>query len=289
MPVIRDIGSFLETDAEGWLLHPGTGRALQEEWVPALETMKSTCRREAGAGFHSFYVRGSVACGTAIKGSADLDTVLLVDDDLGERRPEWQHPLAVNVIAQSPFITDVEVVVLGRGGLLAATADPAGAGPVMAQWCFLLALGARCLVGEDVLPELGRFRPGPEIAYVLRSLPPSMRIFEARLTQARAKMPSDEGQHELHSLCSWTCKKLLRSGAELAMLTDSRFTRDLGPCASQLANHLPEFADTARQLLEWAIEPPDDLAGLEQVVRELEPVLTGAAVEKGLMLDRVED
>ena len=146
---------------------------------------------------------------------------------------------------------------------------------------FLLALGARCLEGEDIVPALGRFRPGPDIAYVLRSLPPSMRTFEARLARARADVPSDEVQRELRALCTWTCKKLLRSGAELAMLTDGRFTRDLGPCTRQLAKELPDFADTARQLLEWAIEPVEELSGLQQVVRELEPVLALSAREKG--------
>ena len=134
--VTINIGGFLETDSEGWPVHPGAGRSLQDEWRPALEKVAATCRSESGGRFHSFYVRGSVACGTAVRGSSDLDTVLLVDDDLGERRPDWQYPLEADVLAESPFITDVEVVVLGRGALLAATADSASAGPVMAQWCF---------------------------------------------------------------------------------------------------------------------------------------------------------
>lgn len=287
--VIKDIGGFLAEDAAGWLINPATGRTLQEEWRPAVQRVASTCRQEAGTGFDSFYVRGSVACGTAVKGSSDLDILLLLDDDAGERRPEWQHLLAERVLTESPFITDLEVVVLGRGALRAAVVDPERAGPVMAQWCFLLALGSRCLEGENILPELGRFRVGPEIAYVIRSLPPSLRVFEARLAHARAESPSHEVNEDLRVLCTWTCKKLLRAGAEIAMLTDPRFTRDLGPCAQQLGKRFPELADTAQQLLEWAIDPPYDLSGLERVVRKLEPVLTHSAIESGLILDEIPE
>jgi hypothetical protein len=284
--VIRDHGRFLDTDEHGWFLSPARHAEVQEAWRPALAELTAGCRDEIGAGFHSFYVRGSVACGTAVTGSSDLDAVIVVDDDEGERRPAWQHPLAARVLAGSPFITDVEVVVLGRGALAAAL-DPRAAAPVMAQWCFLLAVWGRCLEGTDLVPALGRFRPGHEVAYVVRSLPSDLRQFEARLAKVRAAGPSPAALAELQRLCVWTCKKLLRSGAELAMLDDGRFTRDLAPCSRRFAQRLPEHAATARALLEWAIVPPTDLAPLEQIVQRLEPTLARAAEEAGLVLDRV--
>ena len=155
---------------------------------------------------------------------------------------------------------------LGRGALLAAAADPRAAGPVMAQWCFLLALWGRCLDGTDLLPRLGRFRPGPETAYVMCSLPADLRRFEQRLAAARAGLPSPSAEAELRRLCVWTCKKLLRAGAELAMLHDGRFTRDLTPCARRFAERLPHCADAARHLLRIAIEPSSDLDVLERMV-----------------------
>lgn len=282
--VIREVGRFLEIDERGWFVSAARIEDLQEEWRPALDTLTEACRREVGDALHSFYVRGSVACGVAVQGSSDLDTVLVVHDDEGERRPAWQHPVATAVLAQSPFVTDVEVVVVGRGALLRSVVDPRGAGPVTDQWRFLLALWGRCLAGTDMLPELGRFRPGPEVAYVLRSLPTDLREFEARLAKARVQPSSPAVEAELRRLCVWTCKKLLRSGAELAMLQDGRFTRDLAPCSQRFAKRLPEHADTARRLLEWAIQPPNGPAALEhamtqldRIVTELEPVLTRAA------------
>lgn len=282
MTVIRDVGRFLELEPRGFFLNPAVDTDLQDDWRPALATMTAACRREAGDDFHSFYVRGSVACGAAVKGSSDLDTVLVLDDDRAERRPEWQHPLAALVTADSPFITDVEVVVLGRGALLRAVTDPQGAGPVTAQWCFLLAVWGRCLEGTNMLPELGRFRPGSGVAYVLRSLPLDLREFEERLAKLRAETPSPRVEAELRRLCVWTCKKLLRAGAELAMLRDGRFTRDLAPSARRFATALPEHAAVAQQLLQWVIQPPVDLAALEQAARELGPVLHRAARDAGI-------
>lgn len=282
MTVIREVGAFLEVDEQGWLRSAATEGAIQEAWQPALDALTAACRREAGRTFHSVYVRGSVACGVAVPGSSDLDAVLVLDDDHGERRPAWQQPLAAEILAQSPFVTDVEVVVLGRGALLRAVVDPILAGPVMEQWCFLLAQWGRCLAGTDMLAELGRFRPGASVAYVLRSLPIDMREFEARLDEARAQAPSPGRDAALRRLCTWTCKKLLRSGAELAMLDDGRFTRDLVPCSQRFAKRLPEHADSARRLLEWAIQPPTELEAIERVVKNLEPVLVRAARDAGV-------
>ncbi|HEY3450666.1 MAG TPA: hypothetical protein VGK67_30195 [Myxococcales bacterium] len=285
MTVIHDIGVFLQLDEQGFFRSAAADTPVQEAWRPALELLTRECRREAGERFSGFYVRGSVASATAVKGSSDLDTVVLLDDDEGERRPRWQVPLGRRLLAEHPFITELEVVVLGRGALRRAVEDPSAAGPVMAQWCFLLALWGRCLAGVDILPELGRFRPGPGTAYVMCYLPADLRTFEERLAQLRAAEPSPEVEGQLRRLCVWTCKKLLRSGAELAMVRDGRFTRDLAPSARRFSERLPGHAADARQLLEWAIAPPFDLSGLERVVRRLEPVLVREALADGLTLE----
>lgn len=277
-----DLGGFLASDTDGWLVNQAHGSELQDDWRPALDALVAAARAEEGDTFHSVYVRGSVAAGQGVHGSSDLDLVVLVDDEAGERRPGWQVPLGERLIAAAPFITDIEVVVLGRATLLAAAADLRGAQPVMAQWVFLLAVGARCVAGEDILSRLPRFRTGTDTAFVLRSLPVAMREFESRLAAARTDVA-------LRKLCAWTCKKLLRSGAELAMLDDHRFTRDLGPSARQLAARLPDHAEAARQLLAWAIDPPTDLAPLAALARVLEPALVNEALARGVVMDAGEN
>lgn len=285
IPIRREVGRFLELGPDGFYRSAAVDTELQPEWRPALATLAAECRARAGASFDGFYVRGSVASATAVAGSSDLDTVLVVDDDVGERRPAWQLALSDRLLAAHPFITELEVVVLGRRALLKAVADPRAAGPVMAQWCFLVAMWGRCLDGADLVPALGRFRPGPGVAYVMCYLPVDLRTFEARLAAARAGPSSPEVEAKLRRLCVWTCKKLLRSGAELAMLRDGRFTRDLAPCARRFAERLPEWAGAAEQLLQWAVEPPSDLRGLEGLVRTLEPVLVAVARSEGLALE----
>jgi hypothetical protein len=279
----RTLGRFLEVDADGWLVNPAGGAALQPAWVPALQTLTTACRQRAGEAYDSFYVRGSVAAGAAVPGSSDLDTVLLLEDSRGERRPEWAHAVAATLLQEHPFLLDVEVVVLGHSALLEARRHPERADPVLAQWCFLLALGGRCLDGRDVLEDLGRYRGGPEVAFVLRGLPRTMREFERRWTDLGATPPGPEAEATRRKLVAWTCKKLLRAGAELAMLRDGRFTRDLAPCARRLGERLPRFTGLADQLLHWAIDPDAEAPGLDTVVAELEPALLAEARAEGLV------
>lgn len=264
---------ILANDADGFLLNAAIGAQTQPDWEPALRALLTSCKREVGAAFHSFYVRGSVACGTAYKGSSDLDAVLVLDDALGERRPDWAARAGDALVAAHPFITEIEVVVLGRQALIAAASSPGSRGPVMAQWCFLLGLFGRCLEGESVLDALGRFRAGPECAFVLRHLPRDLVVFEQRRASGGKK------------LCVWTAKKLLRAAGELRMLDDHRFTRDLGPCARRFAEVFPDEAATGEQLLRWAIAPVEDLGPLAGVAARIGPRLAQAAEARGLTLD----
>ena len=59
------------------------------------------------------------------------------------------------------------------------------------------------------------------------------------------------------------------------------------PCSLRFAQRLPELAQTAHTLLEWAIKPPTELGPLEEVVRQLEPVLTRAAEEAIALKTRI--
>lgn len=286
MALDREWGRYLEADGAGWLVNAAAGAVTQPDWRPVLADLVEACRRRVGPGYRATCVRGSVACGTAIKGSSDLDLVVLIDDDAGERRPAWQADLEAKLLVDHPFVTDLEVVVLGRGALAEARRDEAAAGPITAQWRFLLALFARTLDGEDLLPGLGRFRAGPAIAYVMKHLPVDLAGFATRLAALRAAPEGPATRAARKKLSTWTVKKLLRAGAELAMLRDGRFTRDLAPCARRLAARLPEHAALADRLLERAIHPPDDdLAEVEEAVRTLGPALGKAARDAGLTLE----
>lgn len=252
--VDHSLGRFHDTDAEGWLRNPAHQAALQPEYAPVLERMAAGCKGAAGASFHSFYVRGSVAAGRAVVGSSDLDTVLVVDDDEGERRPPWTDQLCWTTRRVAPHIPDAEVVVLGARALRAAAADLAGAAPAIAQWVFLLVTGARCLAGDDLLEDLGRFRADHQACFVARSLAGVRVDFDQRL----AALGDSAAPEDLQRLASWMAKKLLRAGAELAMLEDGRYTRDLAPAAAQMRWRFPALHDELDPLLTLALDPPSE-------------------------------
>ena len=70
-------GNFFPKNQNGDLLNPCSPDKIPGHWQPLIDEVKSHFLSIHGDKFHSFYLRGSVAAGTAIDGLADLDTFAL--------------------------------------------------------------------------------------------------------------------------------------------------------------------------------------------------------------------
>jgi len=75
---VKPIGSFLQTDTDGFIVNTTSPEKIQSAWLPAVEMVSDAYRKHFGENLHSVYIRGSVAKGEAIDNISDIDSFAIV-------------------------------------------------------------------------------------------------------------------------------------------------------------------------------------------------------------------
>ena len=98
-----------------------------------------------------------------------------------------------------------------------------------------------CIYGEDIVPDLPRFKIDMNAIAHSRSLKKDIQ-------------DTLEGNHS----CGWIMKRIVRVGLEICMIEEQVYTRDLFPCYQVFSKYYPEWEEKMRESLTIAIEPIHD-------------------------------
>lgn len=255
---IKPIGTVLQTDEDGYLVSQSSADKIVEPWRTAVNDVADSCRRVLGENLHSVYVRGSASRGEAIEGISDLDTVVvrrsLTDKELqqlriGRRELEQKYP----------FCTDIEINTHVYDELISG-ADRGFA---------LLKIYATCVWGEDVIPQLPSIKPGREAIMHAGG-------FKRRIEE-RMKLYESGAKQLTRPRCTWVMKRLLRVGGEIIMEREQVFVRELYPCYALFSKYYPGKQAQMRQVLEYALNPVDDLAEVCELIEDMTSFLSQEA------------
>ncbi len=131
----------------------------------------------------------------------------------------------------------------------------------------LMKVYSACVYGDDLTAELPRVRPGQNSAH----------IAPLWCTSARDRMGKFDSGESIFSKhwCVWLMHRLLRAGAELIMEREQVFVRDLYPCYELFSKYYPEKEPQMGQVLEYALNPTNDLDEVRGLVDELCEFLEG--------------
>jgi uncharacterized protein len=191
--------------------------------------------------FHSIYVRGSVAKGSAILEISDIDTVLVTDFSLTSQAAQKLEKIRTELIQKySPRLPKIEFWVLGK----AKFADTP-------RLQFVLKTQCVCIFGENLIPTFPAFKLGKEAFGHVAS-------FEQEILDIRAEILAETDPQELQDICVWLMKRILRTGFELVMLRSQKFTRDLYPCMTTFCEFYPKHTESMRAVLNLALNPSED-------------------------------
>lgn len=241
--MIQAIGRYLQQDADGWLLSDSHWDKVPEHWREVLAIVVEAYRRQLGEQIHSIYLRGSVAAGLGIDGHSDLDTFALVYDEKAHWEPlAWGKGLETDLRKKFSFVREVEVV---RSGISAA----ALVNPFLAA---MLKLQSICLWGENLIPHLPKVKPSFALARNYRWLTEDVTALRG------ADQLSDE---EIKSLL----KAILRSGFELVLEREGKYTTDLYPCYQSFSKYYPDWEPEMKQVLLYYLQVPSEKACLEAI------------------------
>ncbi len=235
---LRRIGSYLETDAEGFLITLADAARIGAAWRPAVDRLITGYRKHFGTGLHSVYVRGSLVKGQAVEGFSDLDSfaVLQTGVESSDTR-DWARTLEADIVLAFPIVAGVETDTVPMQDIL----DRSN------YYAFALKTEAACVYGDDLAAKLEPYRITPEIAFQTRYFSHHLGLFRREY--------ADEPEAEKPEFVAWLMRRFLRLGMELVMIEEGRFTRDLYLCHESFAKHYPERAGEMYRALELAINP----------------------------------
>lgn len=244
MPPIAKIGSFLNTDSEGYLLNECRLEFIREPWKQAVEEIRQAHLKHLPEKIHSLYLRGSLPRGKAIEGISDIDTFAVINTRAGNLDFSWIEPLRKELLQKYPFVSDVEFHFILHQKVLRELG--------YLSYRFIIKNLSLCLEGEDLAPALPRYKPGLNIAFAFHG------NIQEVLSQAKEKIQNSVNDEATRRRCQWVMKRILRTGFSMLMGKEKVYTRDLYPCYEVFSKNYPEQEPQMRQALEWAVNPVSD-------------------------------
>lgn len=249
---IEKIGGYLGADQNGFIVNESSVLKFQEKWKPAIEETVAAYREHFGDNLTSVYVRGSVGRGKAIDGISDLDTRAIVNLPKDQIDVKWGREFNRRIITKYPFIKQVEIEV----------SSPEQAVDRKRGLHAILKTQAVCVYGKDVVEDIPGIKPGIEAAQHFKYLPDELAktidFFENDQDSAVKKK----------NKCSWIMKRILRTGFELVMEREQKYTRDLYPCYESFAKYYPNKKEAMYKTLKLAINPTDQSKTIVSLLKD---------------------
>lgn len=246
---IRNIGSVLHTDENGYIVKVASVGRIQPKWRPAVDMIIEACKSNLGNKLHSVYVRGSAARGEAIDGVSDIDTIVLIAASEDEVDKDWCGIARRECKRSFPFVRGVEIKITPVEG-------------IDQKDQFMLKTQAACVYGQDITERLPRMKPGREAvkhAFMLHK----------KIDQAIELLQNTDNTRYIREVCTWIMKRIVRSGCELVMERSGKYTRDLYPCYELFSQYYPEKSESMYRALELAVNPTEDVNEIMEVLQDI--------------------
>lgn len=249
MREIQPVGGYIPLDAEGCLINQTSMSHVVAPWAAVVDDITGAFVSELGDRLIGVYLRGSVPAGWAVPGLSDIDAFALIEP-AGDELIRWQEvPWAgrfnQRMSARYDFVTSVDLAV--------ATFD-AHFGERNPRLQMVLKTQSLCVHGRDVIPAIDKkYRPGPEMMLNIRWL-------RSEIDELYAVAAANPDAELMRRKCRELMKVMVRSGFELVMEAEQRYTNCLYWCYRSFASHYPDRAALMERALFLYLNPAGDAA-----------------------------
>ncbi|HFB99280.1 MAG TPA: nucleotidyltransferase domain-containing protein, partial [Phaeodactylibacter sp.] len=235
---IQAIGNFFPQDKNGFILNDASLAKVPKHWLPVIEKIKNAYLKHLNKQVHSIYLRGSIARGVGVDYFSDVDVfALLRDVECRWEVASWQSSLEKKMQEEYPFVKEVEVM------LSSYFKDFYKKNPRLAM---VIKTQSLCIFGEDLNEEIPPFFPNEKMILHLTWLKDDVDDF-----LKKEKITKKEGQAMM--------KILLRSGFELVMEKEQKYTTDLYWCYQVFSKYFPKKEKEMRGILHLYLNPIEDV------------------------------
>ena len=227
---IKKIGSFLKTDENGYLINPASKSKIKGKWKQAVEACVLEYKKEYGDDLVSVYIRGSVAKGKAVEGLADLDTFAFVDLPDNKIDNSWRKKSKEKLKKKFPFCEGFEITAYSK-----KTIKDKNIKIILIQAC--------CVYGKEFKePKLKIGKSTILHGRVSNSIKHMKKVIVADISKNKKKI-----------WCAWFAKRILRTGFELTMTREKKYTRDLYLCYKTFSKYYPQYEKKTKEVLNLSL------------------------------------
>jgi hypothetical protein len=238
MKEIQHIGAFLPQDEQGFIINNLSLSLIDKPWQAVIQAIILFYKKELSTSLHSVYVRGSVATGRAVKGISDIDTFALIHSTkfIRWKTPTFHSQLEHELQTDFQFINGVEA------NLASFHSDFYNKNPRLSM---IIQTQSLCVFGESIAPTFPQFKAGKVMCLNSNWLKEDIQVFQQKLYQKTNTLAD----------CQAIMKVIIRSGFELVIEKEQRFTADLYLCYKTFSKYFPIYEPAMRQALDWFLNP----------------------------------
>lgn len=261
MVEIKRHGSYLEIDKNGFVVPIVSRSLVQTKWEPIIDDITRFYQSKFGNNLHSVYVRGSVAKGDAVENLSDFDSFCVLNSDPGEVDSPFSDKFQKEINAKYPFCTFIEISYIEKYKIY-KNFPPRK----RSVWAELIKTQSICVYGKNLASEIDPFELKDMVGhsyYIEKELDRLPEIFEDEKNDPT----------ELRDTCVWITRRIVRSGFDLVMEQEKKFTRDLFLCYESFSKYYPHKKEIMYKILNLSLNPTDDVTEINSVLNEITPWL----------------
>ncbi len=244
----QKIGRYLGTDESGYIIPDVSWDHITGEWKEVIDFLISHLKDYPN--ISSLYIRGSLPRGLAIKHISDIDLIYFSE----EKIEKLEHHLNALLKDQYPFIRGLELIHLNQRQF--STIYPPQKIPYFQM---LLKTQALLLWGQDQAKDLAPIRPGIEMishAFALKNEFKKLPVW----------INEDVDQLKKNETIKWFFRRLVRSGLEITLNDQKKFTRDLYFCYELFSESFPSKEPIMRLALENSLNAQYEISHFDELV-----------------------
>jgi uncharacterized protein len=245
---IGECGPYLAVTDDGFIVKAASRRTIQDRWWPAIHDIVAAYVTHYCTDLHSLYVDGSVADGRAVDTRTDLDMLAVIDSARMKTwlAARWMVDLERTLVRRYPFMSGLDVAETALDDVWTSrTARKA------------LQMRTVSVYGPDLSLQRGRLHLSQAFTACF--------TIQQRLVESLYRLEHDE-HVDVASCCKWIAKHILRTGFELVMERERRFTAVPHACYESFSRHYPAKEPQMRRTLDLAVMPTNDRKVLAQVL-----------------------
>lgn len=258
---IKKHGSYLGIDKNGFVIPLATVNLVQSKWKNLIDDVVRFYIAQFGNQLHSVYIRGSVAKGDAVDGISDLDSFAILNNDAEDLNLTASEHFQKSMNSKYPFCSHIEITFINKK-FINRDFPPRK----RSIWAELIKTQSICVYGENLAIEIESFILEDMIGhsyFIEKELEKLPKIFDEEKDKSK----------DIIDTCIWITRRILRSGFDLVMVREQRFTRDLYLCYESFSKYYPEKKMAMYAILNLSLNPTDNIHQINEKIKNIAPWL----------------